>query len=200
MQIQLNDNTFEIKVASISTLLDVVSQIETRVPKGHVITEIALNERILESNWFYNANKIYLLDEDRLSVKAEDPKNFSNEVLKNSKKQFLVILEDFERIANSFRTEEEKLANQYFIQGIENLQWFFKILEDAAVLIGKPLTSIADDNRNFKEIITDVENKLGDIIVLQERQDWIMLADSIEYELVPGLRKVFKVYEIFEIE
>ncbi|MCB5249691.1 MAG: hypothetical protein RBS16_03455 [Candidatus Cloacimonadales bacterium] len=200
MQIQLNDSVFEIKVASISTLLDVVSQIETRIPRGYVITEISLNDRTLESNWFYNANKIYLLDEDRLSVKAEEPTRFTNEVLINSKKQYLVILEDFERIANSFRTEDEKLANQYFIQGIDNLQWYFKILEDAALLINKPLTSMVDDNRSFKEIISEIEKKLEDIIILQERQDWIMLADSIEYELVPGLRKIFKVYELFELD
>ena len=47
MQIQINESKFDIKVASISTLLDVISQIETRLPEGHVITEISLNEKIL---------------------------------------------------------------------------------------------------------------------------------------------------------
>ncbi|HPM01861.1 MAG TPA: hypothetical protein PK816_06840 [Candidatus Cloacimonadota bacterium] len=200
MEITLNDSLFEIKVASISTLLDIISQIETRLPKGYVITEISLNNRILESNWFYNAKKIYLLDEDRLSVKAENPERFSYEILVNSKAQYLTILEDFERIANSFRVEDEKLANQYFIQGIENLQWYFKILEDATLLINKPLNSIVDNNRNFKQIITDLEEKMEDIITLQQKQDWIMLADVIEYELVPDLRKVFKIYDLLEIE
>ncbi len=200
MEIRLNDSSFEIKVASISTLLDIISQIETRLPKGYVITEISLNDRILESNWFYNAKKIYLLDEDRLCVKAENPSRFSMEILANSKAQFLTILEDFERIANSFRIEDEKLANQYFIQGIDNLQWYFKILEDATLLIGKPLTSVVDNNRNFKQIISDLEGKMEDIIELQKKQDWIMLADVIEYELVPDLRKVFKIYDLIGIE
>ncbi len=199
MQIQINESKFDIKVASISTLLDVISQIETRLPEGHVITEISLNEKILESNWFYNAKKIYLLDEDKLNVKSENPQRFSMEILLNSKTQFLVILEDFERIAHSFRTEDEKLANQYFIQGIDNLQWYFKILEDATFLIGKPLNTIMDNNVSFKQYIGDLENKLEEIIELQKRQDWIMLADVIEYELVPELRKIFRIYEILSI-
>jgi hypothetical protein len=199
MKVTINNDTFEIKVASISTLLDIVTQIESRIPKGFVITEISLNEKILESNWYYNAKKIYLLDEDRINVKAEDPSQFSLEILKNSKEQFMMILSDFERIAESFRIDDEKKANQVFIQGIENLQWYFKILEDATQLLGKPLHTLTDNNISFKQYITDLEKKLDEIITLQSRQDWVMLADIIEYEMVPELRKIFRIYDILNL-
>lgn len=199
MKVSINNDSYDIKVASISTLLDIVSQIETRVPKGYVITEIALNDKVLESNWYYNAKKIYLLDEDRLSVRAEDPSQFSLEILKNSKAQYLMILEDFERIAESFRMEEEKKANHSFIQGIENLQWYFKILEDATQLLGKPLNTLMDNNTSFKQYVGELEVKLEEIIQLQTKQDWVMLADVIEYELVPELRKIFRIYDILDI-
>lgn len=199
MQIVLNGEVHQVKVASISTLLDIVTQIETRIPKGFIITEIALNDKILESNWYHNARKIYLLDEDRLSVTAEDPISLSVEILKNSKEQYKMIIEEFENIANKFRLEDETLANQTFIQGIENLQWFFKVLEDATLLIGKPLDTLVSNNISLKQHINDLGKKLEEIIDLQTRQDWIMLADILEYELVPELKKITSVYSILNI-
>ncbi len=199
MQIVLNGEVHQIKVASISTLLDIITQIETRLSKNHIITEISLNDKVLESNWYHNAKKIYLLDEDRLQVTSEDPVSLSLKILTNSKEQFNIIIAEFENIANKFRLEDEMVANQNFIQGIENLQWYFKILEDATLLIGKPLSSLVSDNMNLKQLIDNLGNKLEDIIDLQTKQDWIMLADILEYELVPELKKITSVYNLLNI-
>lgn len=199
MQIFVNGNLREIKVASISTLLDVIGQIEVTLPQGHIITELVLNEKILESNWYHNAAKIYLLDEDKLTVRVEESSLIAREVLFNSKSQFQQLLKEFENIADSFRIQEDTEANTKFVQGIENLQWYLKILEDATVLLGRPLDKIMDRDIVFTHHINELSGKLDQIIRIQSEKDWIMLADMIEYEMLPSLSKIGVIYSILNI-
>ena len=196
MQVIVNGEVREIKVVSISTLLDVVSQIEVTLPQGHLITEVALNDKVLESNWYHNASKIYLLDEDVLKVRVEESTILAIEVLQNSKTHFQMMLKDFENIANSFRIHDDTEANMKFVQGIENLQWYLKVLEDACVLLGRPLGKILDKEVIFTQYISELIGKLDNVVTIQSNKDWVMLADLIEYEMLPSLEKIGEIYNI----
>lgn len=200
MQVILNGEFKEIKIASISTLLDVVTQIEKDLPKDNIITEVLLNDKVLESNWMENAKNIYLLDEDKLELISKDSDFIAKEALENSKNQFAQILKDFESIADMFRVEDEKKANQSFAQTIENLQWYFKVIEDAIKLYGKDLSELSIENKTFSKIIEELSNKLTEMIDVQKDQDWVLLADLIEYELIPQLKKIDQIYEIIGID
>ena len=199
MKVVVNGETREIKVASIGTLLDVVSQIEVSLPQGHIITEIVLNGKVLDSGWYHNATKIYLLDEDTLNIRVEESTLIAREVLKNSKGQLEQMLNDFSLIADAFRVNDEKEANKKFVQGIENLQWFNKILEDSTILLGRPLNKIIDKDVAFSQYINQIGEKLDQILKVQAYKDWIMLADLIEYEMIPALKKLSVLYEILDI-
>ena len=199
MQVIINGEHREFKVASISTLLDVVCQLEKTFQQGQIITEVTLNEKVLTSDWYQNSSKIYLLDDDVLELKLEDSSMIAQATLINSKETFEVLLKDFEMIADAFRLMDEADANAQFIQGIENLQWFLKVLEDATFLLGRPLDQIMDRDVVFTEHINQLSTKLEKIIGVQFNKDWIMLADMIEYEMLPALKKVGTIYQIFGV-
>jgi len=199
MQVIINGQAREIKVASISTLIDIIAQIETNLEQGHIIKHIMLNEKELESNWYPNASKIYLLDEDVLTIKTEESAIAARDYLNKSKEQFAQLLADFHTVADSFRISDETVANTRFVQGIENLQYYLKILEDAAILLGKPLERLMDRDVTFSSYVTELVGKLTDIIKVQQQKDWVMLADMIEYEMIPSLEKLGEVYKLFEM-
>ncbi|MDD3051283.1 MAG: hypothetical protein PHR06_09075 [Candidatus Cloacimonetes bacterium] len=199
MQIILNGSFKTLKIASISTLLDVVTHLEKELPAKHLITEIKLNDKVLESNWLQNAKNIYLLDEDKLEMVAESSDVIAKEALVNSKKQFEYILEDFRKIADMFRLDDETKANTAFAQSIDNLHWYLKILEDASLLSGRNLKDITMKNKNFQVFLNELSDKLEEIIGVQTNKDWILLADLIEYELIPRLTEMNSIYEYLRI-
>ena len=200
MKVIVNGEVREIKVASIGTLLDVVSQVEVTLPQGHIMTEIMLNDKVLETNWYHNAAKIYLLDEDVLNITVEESTLIARKVLQNSKNHFQMLLADFEFISNCFRIQDEVEANRKFITGIENLQWFLKVLEDSTVLLGRPLSQIMNKDVLFTQLVNELVGKLDQVIAVQSQKDWIMLADIIEYEMIPALEKIGEIFRILEIE
>jgi len=196
MQVIINGQTQEIKVVSISTLLDIIAQIENSLEQGHIIKHITLNEKELDANWFPNASKIYLLDEDVLIIKTEESSVAARDALTKSKEQFAQLLADFHTVADSFRINEETVANSRFVQGIENLQYYLKILEDAAILLGRPLERLMDREVTFSSYVKELVDKLSEIIKVQQQKDWVMLADMIEYEMIPSLEKLGEVYKL----
>jgi len=199
MKVIVNGEVREIQIASISNLLEVVSQIEVDLPPGHLITEIMLNDKFLDTNWYHNAGKRYLLDEDILNIRVEQSTVVASQVLLDSKAQFQILLKDFEIISNAFRVQDETEANTKFVQGIENLQWFLKVIQDACILLGRPLDKIMDKEVAFTQHVNTIVDKLDQIITAQSSKDWVMLADLIEYEMIPALEKIGELYRILEV-
>ena len=199
MKVFVNSEEREISVDMASTLNEVVRQVESTLPQGQMITEVALNDRVLESNWFQNAGKTYVLDDDTLSIRVEESAVIGNQALSISKSTLQLLLIDFEKIADSFRMQDDTEANTLFVQGIENLQWFLKLLEDSTFLLGRPLENIKDGDDLFMKHINELGEKLDKIIQVQSQKDWILLADMIEYEMLPALKKIGEIYAILDL-
>ena len=199
MKIFINEVERNVTVSSVATLLDIVSQIEPTLPQGHLITEVVLNNNVLENNWFQNAGKIYVLDDDILKFRIDESSELAQEALANSKQQFQILLDDFEKIADAFRMQDEVEANTIFIKGIENLQWYLKLIEDATFLLGRPFDKIKVDDVPFTHFTDELGVKLDKIIQTQSHKDWILLADMIEYEMLPSLTKIGEIYRVLGV-
>jgi len=199
MKVYLNGKVNEIKITSISTLSDVIVQMEKEIDKSQIITELKLNAKILGSDWYNNAKNIFLLDEDDLFITTQSSDFIAIQALTSSQKSFETITEDFQKVSDMFRFDNEIKANSYFAQCIDNFQWFLKIIADSLSLLGKNLSSIQLDDKNLEEKITELSSKLEEMIECQQNKDWILLADMIEYELLPLLKSLVTLYSTLNI-
>lgn len=190
MKILVNDIEKEINVPPIGTILDVVMQIEQNLEPNHIITKITLNDKLLNSDWYHNAKNIYVLDDDKLELLTEHSNIVAVETLQNLRKQHKSLLEDLENIADGFRIESEEIANKHFIQGIENLQWFFNIIVTALEMMNKKTTDFEYDGKSVDDIISEIGVKLEEVIQIQQNRNWVLLADFIEYEIIPLLQNL----------
>ena len=98
-----------------------------------------------------------------------------------------------------FRFDNEIKANSFFAQCIENFQWYLKIIDDSLSLLGKNINSIQLEDTNLEDKINELSAKLEEMIDSQQNKDWILLADMIEYELLPLLQSLGKLYSILDV-
>ena len=199
MKIYVNEEERELKVASVCTLDHVMEMVSDTLPNGYVVTEILLNGRALDKNWNETASKTYLLDDDKLAFKVEEAALIAIEILKETKEYLIELLVSFDGIAKGFRVNEEEEANAKFVTGIDHLQDYLKALGDATALLGKPLESIIVNDVLFSQYVNELAAILDTVIKTQNQKDWIMLADVIEYEMIPALKKMGLLYAILEI-
>lgn len=200
MIVQINDQQYSVDIKSINNLSEIITVLESKIEPNHLITKVMLNDKDLGPNWFFEAKNVFLIDADKLYVTTEKADVVADEVLQKSKEQFNAIMTDFEKIAELFRVDDEKKANEKFAQGIENLQYYFQIMEDLAKLYGTDLNQIKFSDHNVKELLSSLSSKLTEIIEIQQNKDWILLADFIEFELMPMLKDFNNIYRLLNKE
>ena len=192
-------STLHIKQTQNSTLLDVINEIEPTLAQGQLITDILLNKKPLKPNWHQNPEKILVLEGDSLEISIESSTTLAKQALLLSKETIIDILVDFKKIADSFKQQQDSDANTMFIQGIDNLQNFLKIIEEATHLLGRPLDKIKDGNILFIQHISNLSNILEKIIAIQNAKDWDLLSEMIENEMLPAIKNISRIYGILEI-
>ncbi len=103
-----------------------------------------------------------------------------------------LFLEDFRTFlletAVLFRTGQETRAKESFVQVVEALQCMTYLINEIAPLMRKRLAEAAPDAGTLDRSLEELNMVLTEIISSQERRDWVLLADLMEYELAPQLK------------
>jgi hypothetical protein len=119
------------------------------------------------------------LANEQAAAKGQPPVGFANPALYAIGKS-----------ARLFRVTAEDEANHYFAQVIEALRWLLMTGETACqvleVDLGKAVSRQAGQSSSFFQNLQDL---LGEMVEISENEDYILLADLMEYELLPTVRE-----------
>jgi len=192
MQLTVNDTPQTVAVNAVATLKEVLEKVP--MPGNMLVTGVPLNGRQLETDWTTRADAIYVMEEDKLALTVQPAAMVGRAALLGTQPQFAALCEDFGRIADSFRMDDEVKANNHFALAVDNLQTFFRIVQEALLLIGRNFNDLRIDGMPMTAYMEQFGAKLGELIDVQKNHDWVLLADLIEYELAPLLKKLDAVY------
>jgi hypothetical protein len=100
--------------------------------------------------------------------------------LTNAKEYLEKLVPGFQKAADLFRMGNEQAANQYYLQILEGIDWFSQVL----------LTIVNAQADIFKEqTLEEREKKLTEFMAqmleANQNQDWVLMADLLEYEMAP---------------
>jgi hypothetical protein len=100
--------------------------------------------------------------------------------LTNAKEYLEKLVPGFQKAADLFRMGNEQEANQYYLQILEGIDWFSQVL----------LTIVNAQVDIFKEqTLEEREKKLtkfmAQMLEANQNQDWVLMADLLEYEMAP---------------
>ena len=192
MKIRVNGVEKTMDISTVENLGNVLAGLN--LPPTQLITSIRLNDRPLEPDWLQKQDRIYVMNEDEMDIDAEDAAAIGNRAFQDSKEQLGRLIEDLQQTAEGFRLDEETTANARLVQSIENMQAFFTVIQEAFVLMGRDFNTTPIGETKGQDYIKTFSGKLSELIDVQQTKDWVLLADMIEYELVPVLKKVEKIY------
>ena len=195
MQIKLNEQTLEITAAQVTSLHQILDQVTAQLPDTAIITGIVLNDRELEDDWVRQQDSLYVMEEDKLQIITRHAGDLGQEAFQQSHGQFAAIRENFESIAEMLRVEDEAKANAFLAQTVDNLQTYFRIIQESLILMGRSFNDLTIDGKPAPRFMEEFSTKLSEMIDIQHGKDWVLLADVIEYELVPLLCKVDDIYK-----
>jgi hypothetical protein len=95
------------------------------------------------------------------------------------------LIPGFEQASDLFRTGNEQEANKYYLQILDGIDWFSQVVS----VIMKPDDDETEQPDADDESLQVRQKKLTDLmsqmLEANQNQDWVLLADILEYEMVP---------------
>ena len=95
------------------------------------------------------------------------------------------LIPGFEKAAELFRTGNEQEANKNYLQILDGIDWFSQVVN----IIMKPdageMVMPGSDNESLEARQAKLTDLMSQMLEANKKQDWVLLADLLEYEMVP---------------
>ena len=166
------------------TLGDFLLHIEkVGLAQGNVVRSIKLNGH--ESSLDSNVNRNMRLSEiETLEVEVTSLSDIVDKNIENADAYLIRLIPGIEKSVELFRMGNEQEANQFFINIIDGVDWLSQVLDmileakavsPDAVFDGKSIQQRRDNLIAFTQQMVDAN----------KNKDWVLLADLLEYEILP---------------
>lgn len=131
---------------------------------------------------------------DLLELELAQLKDLLANNLSNAKEYLEKLIPGFQKAADLFRMGNEQEANKFYLQIIDGIDWFSQVVltiinTKQHVLEGQ---SLEERQKKLNEL-------MGQMLEANKNQDWVLMADLLEYEMVPFYEEWQKVLLNIEI-
>lgn len=186
MRITIDEREHRIKVPVESSLGDILDHLwSERIPDDRVITHIRVNgEELLEDE-----NGIYpdLPGDEITSLDLQTglSQEMARRGLSDAKKYLERLNPGIEQTAELFRVGEDAKAHDHYGLCMDGINWFIQIVEGVRQVMGLDYGSIFFNKVSVQSYMENLEHNIREMWNAQQEEDWIMLSDLLEYELLP---------------
>jgi hypothetical protein len=166
------------------TLGDLLSHIEKiGVTQGNVVRSIKIDgqESSPDSS---EAQRMQISKIATLEVEISTLADMINKNIDNADAYLIRLIPGIEKSVELFRVGNEQEANKFFVKIVDGIDWFSQVLD--IILTAK---EISPDTVFEGKSIQDRRSSLVDLtqqmVDANKNQDWVLLADLLEYEILP---------------
>ena len=151
--------------------------------KGNVVRSIKLDgqESSLDSS---EVRKIPLSGIGTLEVEISTMLDIVNKNLDNAEDYIKRLIPGIEKSVKLFRTGNEQEANKFFINIIDGVDWLSQVLD--MILTAKGISpDTVFDGKSIQDRRASLIDFTKQMLDANKNQDWVLLADLLEYEILP---------------
>ena len=95
------------------------------------------------------------------------------------------LIPGFEQAADLFRAGNEQEANKYYLQILDGIGWFSQVVNIIMQSDQGELALPGAENENLQAREAKLTDLMSQMLEANQNQDWELLADILEYEMVP---------------
>ncbi|MFW0884968.1 hypothetical protein ACMCNP_08035 [Candidatus Acidulodesulfobacterium sp. H_13] len=205
MKIKVDENNVDLSALSDKshTLYDFISNdIAGFIPKGSVIKDIYLNgikfDELLVND---EKTKTIRIDGDgELNVTTMTSSDLIKESIAAIKNYFNDLSISLNEVSDLLRVGNDKDGFNNFAADLKGIASFVQMMDKIAVFLKIDYSIYTYKEKTIKGYFDDLEETLSKILEMQKNRDYIMLADTIEFEMEPELEVWQEVLEYLKDE
>ena len=166
------------------TLGDFLVHIEKGgVVQGNVVRSVKLNGQ--ESSPDSSVTrKTPLLEIKTLEIEVSTLSDVVDKNIENADAYLIRLIPGIEKSVELFRMGNEQEANQFFINIIDGIDWLSQVLD--MILAAKAISpDTVFDGKSIQDRRASLVDFTQQMVDANKNKDWILLADVLEYEILP---------------
>lgn len=167
--------------ANLETLLNEVVKFDNL--EKRVITDVLVNDEPFSEIYPHQAEDIEMEMIDKVEIISVTEEEMIKNILIEMQKVVTIMQSSSKRIAELFRQADDSEALEMYsdlLDVVRNFLGMISLLYNQKAMLFKQKDSASFDK--FSEL-------LNEIIEVQDNQDWILMADLLEYEFNPLLQE-----------
>lgn len=191
MLVTIDEQNLPEDFSHLGNLEDVIAEINERfIPSGQQLFQVHVNGEFFSERYPRESRYMELGEISRLEVKTVSDADMARFILHEAVRQAGTLLKAIEQSASLFRVGSDEEANHYFAQILEALRWLLQTGENACRVLKLDLVKAApDQNVPVPRYLQDLQDLLEEMQEIAEDEDYVMLADLMEYELLPMVQR-----------
>ena len=190
MEISVDRKAIALGGGQINNLEEVLQKIiAEHMQPGKVITAVKLNGTGYSEKNPHDAAQVLLKDIKTLEIDTMSAEDMARHFFANGGKYLDLLIKGAEKISELFRIADETEANEHYVEYLENLRLFLQMIAQCTDVLHLDLSAIPFREHTVKEEVQKLSGVMDQMLKVQENEDWVMLADLLEYELIPLLKE-----------
>ncbi len=134
-----------------------------------------------------------------IEITTESPCDVAGNIIAEGEK-FIDGLQDYlVRTAGHYSSGNE-CAGRYFEEGVQGLQWFVQMIGFIEQTLQLDFNQLSLNGKPLAEYVRSLNSIFQEIVNSQENFDPVLLADLLEYDLVPHLEEWKGIFILFQGE
>lgn len=124
----------------------------------------------------------------RLEVETVSSRQVALHFLSHAEAFLDPIMEVVLQVAELFRVADEREANQQYLRVLESVQLFLQTLDMARQALELDFDRVSWHGMSAEQRLHKLSGLVQDLLAAQESQDWVLLADVLQYDLVEEIK------------
>lgn len=166
------------------TLGDFLSQIELgSLEQGSIIRALKLNDQVVDIQ-SAATRQTPLSQIETLDIEVSTLSGIVDQNIDNAEAYLRRLIPGIEQAAELFRTGNEQEANKFFVNIVDGMDWLSQVLD--TVVAARGLAPEAEFNgKTIGDRRASLVGFSQQMVVANKNKDWVLLADLLEYEILP---------------
>jgi hypothetical protein len=136
---------------------------------------------------------------DSIEITTETPVRLVGKILDEGQNYIDGLRDCLMKVAGNF-TSGSECADNSFAEAVQGLQWFVQMTDFIECTLNLDFQKLTRNGRPVGEYVKSLNGILQEIVNAQEGSDPVLLADILEYDLVPHLEEWKDIYTLFDRE
>ena len=191
MKVIINGQDVEAERIPGGNLEEILGEIQEHQVDGNVVGQVMVNGEDYNEDVPHAAVELERSDIDTLELTTRTAEEIAVHFIENGGLIIESMLSALPRIVEMFRLGDETEANEHYLNFLESLHLLMGTLENVGGILDLNFHASSDGSDSIEESMEKISDVMSDLLRIQKENDWIYLADILEYDLTSEL-KVFQ--------